>query len=310
MSVQQSLQPSDNSRRDSFPIHIQTEKNNPLLMQPRFLGSQDTSPSRQPGNYTTIIRPSGPINESFLIDPTLSVPPSLLPPKTPYETVTEENGVKVIRRNNLNLIAKKGGIDADIEILNPKSNEETRCRIDIRSRGNITIHLHLPGTVSPDDPTRLVLPLCLMDVRSNSGDIYLRIPRNRLEGPLNVTTRHGVQFSPVVLKDLNVFNESENKLWRKKRKECFLGNFVGWSEGSGDVINLKAKAGRVFVEYIEEIPGGAESDKVVLTKDSDGEWLMMYRGRWLSSSGSAREQDKEEQAGRGRRTGQPVGRRS
>ncbi len=142
MSVQQrSLQPSDNSRQDSFPNHIQTEKNNPPLMQPRFLGSQDTSPSRQPGNYTTIIRPSGPIQESFLIDPTLSVPPSLLPPKTPHETVTKENGVKVIRRNNLNLIAKKGKIDADIEIMNPKSDEVTRCRIDIRSRGDVRIHL-------------------------------------------------------------------------------------------------------------------------------------------------------------------------
>ncbi|KAK0224777.1 hypothetical protein EDD85DRAFT_859129 [Armillaria nabsnona] len=272
-------------------------------MQPRYLDSQDTSPSRQPGNYRTIIRASGPIKESFLIDPTLSVPPSLLPPKTPHEMVTEENGVKVIQRNNLNLIAKKREIDADIEIMNPKSDEVTRCRIDIRSRGDITIHLHLPGTASPHDPTRLVLPLCLMDVHSSSGAIYLWIPWKRLEGPLNVTTRHGMQFSPIVLKDLNIFNES--KKWRKERKECFLGNFAGWSEGTGDMINLEAKAGRVIVRYIEEKPGGAESGIVWLTKDDDGKWLMMKDGHWLSSSGSAREQDKEEQAGRR----QPVGRR-
>ncbi|KAK0421848.1 hypothetical protein EV421DRAFT_604969 [Armillaria borealis] len=229
-------------------------------MPSRFLGSQDTSPSRQPGNYRTIIRASGPIKESFLIDPTLSVPQSLLPPKTPHETVTEENGVKVIRRNNLNLIAKKGEIDADIEIMNLKSYERTRCRIDIRSRGDIKIHLHLP----PDDPNRLMLPMRLMDVHSSSGDIYLWIPRKRLEGPLNVTTRHGVEFSPVVLEDLNIFNESEK--WRKQRKECFLGNFDGWSEGTGDLINLKAKAGSVFVQYIEDTPDEAESrsDRVLL----------------------------------------------
>ncbi len=95
-----------------------------------------------------------------------------------------------------------------------------------------------------------------MDVHSSSGDIYLRIPRKRLEGPLNVTSRHGVEFSPVVLKDLNIFNESEK--WRKKRKECFLGNFDGW-EGTGDLMNLKAKAGSVFVQYIEDIPDEAES---------------------------------------------------
>ncbi len=87
-----------------------------------------------------------------------------------------------------------------------------------------------------------------MDVHSSSGNIYLWIPRNHLEGPLNVTARHDVRFSSDVLNNLNIFNESEN--WWKKRKECFLGNFAGWSEGSGDVINLEAKAGHVYVDYI------------------------------------------------------------
>ncbi|KAK0460763.1 hypothetical protein IW261DRAFT_1533293 [Armillaria novae-zelandiae] len=275
-------------------------------MQSRSSHSQATSPSKQPGNYTTIIRASGPIKESFLIDPTLSVPPSLLPPKTPHETVTKENGVKVIQRNNLNIIAKKGRIEADIDIIRPKSDEEARCRIDIRARDDIWIELNLHGTVSPDDPTRVLLPLCLLDVRSSSGNIYLYISRKCLEGPLNVTTRYGVYFSPVVLKDLNIFSESEK--WRKQRKECFLGNFAGWSEGLKDAINLKAKAGRVSVEYIEEAPGGAESDRMLLTKDSGGEWQVMYNGHWQALSGPARQQGRQGQAGRGR-VKQSVGRR-
>lgn len=237
-------------------------------MPSKYSRSQATSSSRQAGNYSTIIRASGPIEESFLIDPTLSVASILLPPKTPHETVTDVNGVKVIQRNNLNVIAKKGNIDADIEIINPEFYKTTRCRIDIRARGDIRIQLNLHGAVSPHDRTSIALPLCLMDVRSSSGNITLYIPRKSLEGPLHVTTRHGVQFSPVVLKDLNIFNESEK--WRKKRKECFLGDFSKWSEGSGDVINLKAKAGRAFIAYIEEMPSGAESDTVLLTKDSDG----------------------------------------
>jgi len=260
-------------------------------MPPRYLDSQDTSPSRQPGNYKTIIRASGPIKESFLIDPTLHVPQSLLPPETPHETVTEGNGVKVIRRNNLNLIAKKGEIDADIEILNPKSDEVTRCRIDIRSRGDIKIRLHLPGTASSYYLNRLVLPLCAMDIRSSSGDIYLWIPRKRLEGPLNVTSRHGVEFSSVVLKDLNIFNESEK--WRKKRKECFLGNFAEWSEETGSLINLKAKAGSVFVRYMEDIPDETESrsDMVLVAprQGPNGEWLINYDGHWRSWAGPAGE---------------------
>ncbi|PBK67374.1 hypothetical protein ARMSODRAFT_1085921 [Armillaria solidipes] len=185
--------------------------------------SQATSPPRQPGNYMTIIRESGPINESFLVDPALSVPSGLLPPLTPHETED--------CRNNLNIEAKYGEIDADIE---------STC-----SDGDIVIRLRLPGTVSPDDLTRPG-PLCVMNVYTSSGNIYLLIPRKRLEGPLNVTTRRKVSFSPALSKDLNIFNEKE------KRRACFIGNFSAWSEDLGDVINLEAKSGKFSVQYNDE----------------------------------------------------------
>ncbi|KAK0237938.1 hypothetical protein EDD85DRAFT_832385 [Armillaria nabsnona] len=197
--------------------------------------SQATPPPRQPGNFMTIIRDSGPIKQSFLINPTLSVPSSLLPPLTPHETED--------CRNNLNIEAKWGEIDADIEVM--KSGWLTRFRVDIRAYGDIVIRLRLPDVVSPDDPTRPG-PLCLMDVYASSGNIYLLIPRKRLEGPMNVTTRRDVSFSPALSKDLNTFNE------RGKRRECFIGNFATWSDGMGDVINLEAKAGKISVQYNDE----------------------------------------------------------
>ncbi len=79
----------------------------------------------------TIIRESGSIKESFLIDPALSVPSGLLPPLTPYETED--------CRNNLNIEANNGEIDADIEAM--RSDWLTRFRVDIRSRGDIVIRL-------------------------------------------------------------------------------------------------------------------------------------------------------------------------
>ncbi|KAK0442746.1 uncharacterized protein EV420DRAFT_1577396 [Desarmillaria tabescens] len=203
--------------------------------------------SKQPGNYMTIVQNSGPIKQNFLIDPALSVPSTLLPPRTPYESVAYENNVKVIQRNNLNIIAKRGEIDTNIVVM--ESDRQTNFRVDVRSRGDIEIRLLLPGTISPDDPIRPG-PLCLMNVYSSSGNIYLWIPRERLEGPLNVTARRDVQFSTALLEDLNIFNEREK--WWKKRRECFIGNLAAWSEGAGDVINLKAKAGSVFVQYIGE----------------------------------------------------------
>ncbi|KAK0442745.1 uncharacterized protein EV420DRAFT_1070025 [Desarmillaria tabescens] len=197
--------------------------------------SQITPPPRQPGNYMTIIRDSGPIKQEFLINPTLSVPSELLPPLTAHET---ENS-----RNNLNIEAKWGEIDVNIEVM--KSDWLTRCRVDIRAHGDIVIRLGLPGIVSPDDPIRPG-PLCLMDVCASSGSIYLLIPRKRMEGPLNITSRRDVSFSSALTKDLTTFNE------RGKRRECFIGNFAAWSEGMGDVINLEAKAGGVLVQYNDE----------------------------------------------------------
>ncbi|KAG7448745.1 uncharacterized protein BT62DRAFT_929839 [Guyanagaster necrorhizus] len=197
--------------------------------------SQATPPPRQPGNYLTIIRDSGPIKESFLIDPMLSVPSDLLSSLTPYETES--------CRNNLNIETKSGEIDTDIEVM--KSGWLTRFRVNIRSRGDIVIRLCLPGTVSPHDPTRPG-PLCVMDVYASSGNIYLLIPRKRMQGRLNVTTRGNVIFSPALQKDLNIFNESE------KRRECFIGDCTAWSEDLGDKINLEAKSGGVSVQYNDE----------------------------------------------------------
>ncbi|KAK0458797.1 uncharacterized protein EV420DRAFT_1678899 [Desarmillaria tabescens] len=164
--------------------------------------------SKRPGNYMTIVQNSGPIEQNFLIDPAISVPSTLLPPRTPYESVTYEDNVKVIQRNNLNIIAKRGEIDTNIEVI--KSDRQTNFRVDIRSRGDIEIRLHLPGTISPDDPTRPG-PLCLMNVYSSSGNIYLWIPRKRLEGPLNVTARRDVQFSTALL----VVEEAEGMFYRQ-----------------------------------------------------------------------------------------------
>ncbi|PBK67379.1 hypothetical protein ARMSODRAFT_1020414 [Armillaria solidipes] len=192
--------------------------------------------SRCPGNYMTIVRDSDSIKESFLIDASRSVPSKLLPPRTSHETKD--------RRNNLNIITKKGEINADIEIV--ESSRTTTFRVDIRSRGDINIHLHLPGTISPNSDERPG-PLCLMDVYSSSGDIYLWVPPKRLEGPLNVKARD-VGFSDALSKDMNTFIE------KGKRREYFIGNFTAWSEGAGDVIKLKAKAGTVYVQYTGETP--------------------------------------------------------
>ncbi|PBK67373.1 hypothetical protein ARMSODRAFT_1020409 [Armillaria solidipes] len=195
---------------------------------------EDPPPPRQPGNFMTIIRDSGPINQSFLIDPTLSVPSELLPTLTPSEQGSGGT------RNNLNLEAKYGEIDADIEVM--KSTKLTRIRVDVRSRSDVVIRLRLPGTVSPGDLNRPG-PLCTIDICATSGNIYLLIPKKRLVGKFVATARGDVKFSTTLEKDLSAFNE------KGKRRECFIGDCRMWSEGMGDVINLEAKAGAVWVQY-------------------------------------------------------------
>ncbi|SJK98569.1 uncharacterized protein ARMOST_01837 [Armillaria ostoyae] len=222
--VQRSVQPSGSSNI------AKTEKKNLAIMPssspppPYGSRSEDTPPpARQPGNFMTIIRDSGPIKQSFLIDPTLSVPSELLPTLTPSEQGAGGT------RNNLNLEAKYGEIDADIEVM--KSTKLTRIRVD-----------RLPGTVSPGDLNRLG-PLCTIDICATSGNIYLLIPKKRLVGKFVATARGDVKFSTTLEKDLSAFNEKGN------RRECFIGDCKMWSEGMGDVINLEAKTGTVWVQY-------------------------------------------------------------
>ncbi|KAK0237939.1 hypothetical protein EDD85DRAFT_832391 [Armillaria nabsnona] len=234
--VQRSVQPSGSSNTDK------PEKNLAIMPSsspppPYGSRSEDTPPPRQPGNFMTIIRDSGPIKQSFLIDPTLSVPSELLPTLTLSEQ--EAGGT----RNNLNLEAKYGEIDADIEVM--KSTKLTRIRVDVRSRSDVVIRLRLPGTVSPGDLNRPG-PLCTIDICASSGNIYLLIPKKRMVGKLVSTARGNVTFSSKLLKDLSAFNE------KGKRRESFIGDCNMWSEGMGDVINLEAKAGGVFVQYNDE----------------------------------------------------------
>ncbi len=65
---------------------------------------------------------------------------------------------------------------------------------------------------------------------------------------MNVKARD-VVFSDALSKDMNTFIEKSGK-----RREYFIGNFTAWSEGAGDVIKLKAKAGTVYVQYTDESP--------------------------------------------------------
>ncbi|KAK0220229.1 hypothetical protein IW262DRAFT_1383451 [Armillaria fumosa] len=199
--------------------------------------SEDPPLPRQPGNFMTIIRDSGPIKQSFLIDPSLSIPSELLPTLTPSEL--EAGGT----RNNLNLEAKYGEIDADIEVM--KTTKWTRIRVDVRSRSDVVIRLRLPGTISPGDLNRPG-PLCTLDICATSGNIYLLVPKKRLVGKLISTARGDVTFSKTLMKDLSAFNE------KGKRRECFIGDCKMWSEGTGDLINLEAKAGGISVQYNDE----------------------------------------------------------
>lgn len=205
-ATQRSVQPSGSFNTDK------TEKKNLAIMPssspppPYGFRSEDPPPPRQPGNYMTIIRDSGPIKQSFLIDPSLSIPSELLPAMTPSEL--ESRGGT---RNNLNLEAKYGEIDADIEVM--KSTKWTRVRVDVRSRSDVVIRLRLPDTISPGDTNRPG-PLCTVDICATSGNIYVLIPKKRLVGKLVSTARGDVTFSKPLLKDLSAFNE------KGKRSDC------------------------------------------------------------------------------------------
>jgi hypothetical protein len=100
------------SRRDQDPppdySQAASQNNLPSVRAPQLL------PDVKPSNFVSLSRPNSSISGKWIIEPSLLIPPSLLPSLSSNET--EET------RRNLSLFSQNGNVDAEIFIM-PSNNE-------------------------------------------------------------------------------------------------------------------------------------------------------------------------------------------
>jgi len=217
----------------------------------------DHPPQRpQPANYITIVRDNGHLTGTFVIDPSLPIPTSLLPPLTPGEMET--------KRNNLNLETKSGSINVDIHIASvaeslpiaPASGDkQTRKGKNKKRRSDsnsnvepVNVAVHVKGSryvaVKVHTPAKNA-PSCTVKIRSRWGFVWLCLPRS-YQGPVNITYGEPPEISNELSRNFTTFSEAG------RTRKCFLGDLTRWKEGDGGEVNLEAVVGKVYLQYDDE----------------------------------------------------------
>jgi len=222
-----------------------------------------TIPNLRPSNFVSLNRANETIKGSWLIDTSLAIPSSFLPPLS-----TE--GI----RNNLAIESKNGGVDADVYLLptshsNANTSESKFVFIYTQSNnGSVRTRLHDIKSVNGE--TR---PAIRFSTRSSNGSIYVQLPRSFC-GPIRIRTGHGTtRFSEAVQAHLTPFSDLDHV------QRSFLGHFnpSQWDIGApweGDELSIETKNGSVKVAYDDEsetnLPLAVQSFFTKLLSDLSG----------------------------------------
>lgn len=195
-------------------------------------------------NYVSISRAHKPVDEAFIIDPSLFVPLFLRPQLSPGET--EET------RQHLRLECTYGHIRAHVTLVEKpeelvQSSKRTQ-RIFMKMKatnGGIAAKIHGGKHRHP----------FVLHAQAVNGNIRLHIPRT-FRGPIVISHRHAlVGFSDSVNRNLTTFGEVDGN------RRSFLGDFTPYSRAeasdgwSGDELILKVRYGNVKIHYEDDAAG-------------------------------------------------------
>ncbi|KAJ6571387.1 hypothetical protein B0H19DRAFT_1129878 [Mycena capillaripes] len=197
--------------------------------------------SAKPINFLSLSRPRGSIKGTYVIDPRIDIPQSLLPPLAADE-------ISEATRRNVYLHAGKGSINVDLFVVGdgPHHDLKPRRRVDIMLNAadkSIKARLHASS------PSRLPINL----KAQAKGSITLHIPRF-FHGPVTVRTRKGsLKIRPSdrdgLAANLTTFSEANHT------HRCFVGDFSDWvklegpEEWGGDEIEVESFHGKVKLQY-------------------------------------------------------------
>ncbi|KAG6331973.1 hypothetical protein ID866_7115 [Astraeus odoratus] len=198
-------------------------------VRPIAAPAQDTAFARlkgKPTNFLSVIEKDGPIKGTYIIDPSLQVPPASLPP--PKESEPED-------RNNLYLHTRNGCVDVDIWLVGRKDSmcvDQMRTTLHLSSGdGSITAKVHSMDAIDP----------FYLNVFTKDGRVTVLLPRS-FHGPLTLQTRDG---SCTLSSDLLKNSAKLSVVDRTTR--YFVGNYTPSPSWEGDELRVETWDGKIKI---------------------------------------------------------------
>ncbi|KAF9220799.1 hypothetical protein BS17DRAFT_713527, partial [Gyrodon lividus] len=191
----------------------------------------------KPTNHLALSNESSTIKGEFVIDPSIRIPHSLLPPLTEDEDEAD--------RKNLRLSSKFGSIKAEVWLLSSSRSEcfsveeQKRTTVDLSSdHGSIRVQMHNIQGAAP----------FLVTARAPHGTVGISLPRS-FHGFLSLSTQHG----NVWLADTLSQNSTQLSQVDYTRR-YFVGDFssLGDAEWTGDELRIEAKHGQIRIQYVDD----------------------------------------------------------
>ncbi|KAJ7751543.1 hypothetical protein DFH07DRAFT_960953 [Mycena maculata] len=234
--------PNSNSTSKSQPLA--TEPPLPPLPPPSSSTAAGpfAPPSVKPTNFLSLSRGNSSIKGTYVIDPSMTIPPFLLPPLAPDET----EGT----RRNAFLHTSNGAIDVDLFVVGGNGDGDVRPKGKVQmllrsSNGGISARLH--ASAAARSPINFA-------ARSSNGSINIRVPRT-FRGPVTVRTKNGsMKFMGDLGAAVTTFNEVNGT------HRAFIGDFSDWTGGmvgdskgedawTGDEITVETSNGGVRFQF-------------------------------------------------------------
>ncbi|KAF8427657.1 hypothetical protein L210DRAFT_3652516 [Boletus edulis BED1] len=221
----------------SYSPHIES----PPIASGSTLSSTPTYKSK-PTNFLSLSNSDSSICGEFVIDPSIRIPSSILPPLRQDDTEDD--------RKNLNLRSQNSSVNADIWLLGTPSSQDPESAIGadkprrttialISDHGSIRAQVHTLDDAAP----------FLLTARANHGTIRLAVPRS-FHGLLSLSTRHGsTSLSDTLVENATQLSQIDDT------RRYFIGDFQALGEVAweGDLVELDATHGSLRVKYIDEV---------------------------------------------------------
>ncbi|KAJ7624839.1 hypothetical protein FB45DRAFT_924331 [Roridomyces roridus] len=198
----------------------------------------------KPTNLLSLSRSTNSVKGTYVIDPRIKIPSTLLPPLTDGETEAT--------RRNMSIQTSTGSINVDVFVVGDGCVKR-KCALFLKSPyGSISAKLHAaPVGARPPFTIR---------AESSNGSITLHLPLS-FRGPLTIHTQYGsVRLASSLDAATTTFSEVDGT------RRYFVGDFSdyeGEEEGAlwfGDEAHLETTYGSVKVQYEAAFNETSESD--------------------------------------------------